>query len=61
MSIKPKKQRWRKQFAHLVPKAARADKFTYRGDGEGKIEFLVDGRPLFKVGPVAVDRGRARG
>lgn len=60
MSIKPKKPRW-PRYKH------RAAKFTYRGvtaqgpDGLGKmIEFLVDGRPLFKVGPIVVDRTRAK-
>lgn len=63
--IKPrKKPRWKKQYAS---KTVRRDKFTYRGvlvngpDGLGtKLEFLVDGKPLFKVGLIAVDRTRAK-
>lgn len=51
------KERWRKRYKHILPKPA---KFTYRGDGMGKIEVLVDGRPLFKTGPVEVNRVAAK-
>lgn len=55
MRKKRNKERWRKKYAGVMQRV-KVEKFTYRGDGTGKIEFLVDGQPLFNTGPVLVGR-----